>query len=272
MERIPLFSSQHLQAACKVLADTERGLTGSEIGHLLQEIKVADVSPDLTKWKRLFNALADAQNKYQVGNHLIMFINRALNPVSYAQNKNAFEWRRDELNVVLAFSGFYIREDGNVAHSSTETTLAGARARAGRMRAALEQRNVHTEVLKYCQAEYIQENYFHAVLEAVKGVAERIRQMSELQSDAADLVNDAFGIKAPILAINELATDSEKSEQKGFSQLLIGLFGTVRNPLAHAPKIAWPMPEQDALDILTLVSFVHRKLDGATKVQTTPTI
>jgi uncharacterized protein (TIGR02391 family) len=104
------------------------------------------------------------------------------------------------------------------------------------------------------------------VLEAVKGVAERLLQLSGLQSDGAELVNEAFGIKAPILAINQLVTDSETSEQKGFSQLLIGLFGTVRNPLAHAPKIAWPMPEDDALDMLTLISFVHRKLDGATKI------
>lgn len=88
MERIPLFSSQNLEAACKVLGDTERGLTGSEIGHLLQEVKVADVSADLTKWKRLFNALTEAQNKYQVGNHLIMFINRALNPVGDALPDN----------------------------------------------------------------------------------------------------------------------------------------------------------------------------------------
>ena len=47
---------------------------------------------------------------------------------------------------------------------------------------------------------------------------------------------------------------------------MVGLFGTVRNPTAHAPKIVWPMTEQDALDILSLVSFVHRKLDNATKI------
>ncbi len=168
--------------------------------------------------------------------------------------------------MVLAFSGFFIRDDGKVVHSASESTLAGARQRAGRMRAALENRNVHTEVLNYCRAEFIQENYFHAVLEAVKGVAERIRQMSGLVSDGAELVNEAFGMKAPILAINPLVTDSEKSEQKGFSQLLIWLFGMVRNPLAHAPKVAWPMPEPDALDILTLISLVHRKLDGAVKL------
>ncbi len=265
MDCISPFDAQHLEAACRVLADTQLGLTGSQIGHLLQEIKVADVSPDLTKWKRLFNALAGAQNRHQVGNHLIMFINRAMNPVSYARERTAFEWRRDELNVVLAFSGFYIEGDGKVNYSSKVSTLAGARARAGRMRAALENRNVHTEVLKYCRAEYIEENYFHAVLEATKGVAERIRGMSGLGSDGADLINEVFGIKSPILVINPLRTDSEKSEQKGFSQLLVGLFGAIRNPLAHAPKITWAMPERGALDVLTLISFVHRKLDKATK-------
>jgi uncharacterized protein (TIGR02391 family) len=245
MERIAPFDAQHLEAACRVLADTTRGLTGPQIGHILQDMGIVDVSPEMAKWKRLFNALAEAQNKHQVGNHLIMFTNRAMNPVSYARDKESFEWRRDEVNVVLAFSGFVVREDGKVARSSKESTLAGARARAGRMKAALENRNVHSE--------------------GTKGVAERIRVLSGLTSDGAELVNEAFGIKNPILALNPLLTESEKSEQKGFTSLLIGLFGTFRNPLAHAPRIIWPMTEQDSLDILTLISLVHRRLDGAVK-------
>jgi uncharacterized protein (TIGR02391 family) len=265
MERIPPFGTQNLEAACRVLADTDRGLTGAQIEHILRDMNVADVSPEMTKWKRLFNALGGAQNQHQVGNHLIMFINRAMNPVGYARDKVAFEWRRDELNVVLAFSGFCVREDGKVARSSKVSTLAGARARAGRMKAALENRQVHPEVLRYCRAEFVEENYFHAVLEATKGVAERIRNLSGLHSDGADLVNAAFAIKNPILSLNSLATETERSEQKGFSNLLIGLFGAIRNPLAHAPKIAWPMPEEDALDVLTLISFLHRKLDGAVR-------
>lgn len=39
--------------------------------------------------------------------------------------------------------------------------------------------------------------------------------------------------------------------------------GKVRNPLAHEPKMEWNVSEQDALDILTTISFVHRKLDRA---------
>lgn len=265
MTRIPLFSSQHLEAACRVLADTERGLSGTQIERLLQEIEVADTSPGMTKWKRLFNALAGAQNQHQVGNHLIMFINRAMNPVNYARELAVFAWRRDELNVVLAFSGFYVREDGKVANADKATTLGAARARAGRLKAALESRAVHAEVLNYCRAELLDENYFHAVFEATKGVAERIRQLSGLSGDGADLVNKAFAGHQPALALGPLTTDSEKSEQKGFANLLIGLFGAVRNPLAHAPKTNWPMSEQDALDILTLVSLIHRKLDGTQK-------
>ena len=102
MERIAPFDAQHLEAACRVLADTTRGLTGPQIGHVLQDMGIADVSPEMTKWKRLFNALAEAQNKHQVGNHLIMFINRAMNPASYARDKEsrrrqgcAFEQRID---------------------------------------------------------------------------------------------------------------------------------------------------------------------------------
>lgn len=214
MIRIPLFNSQHLEAACRVLADTERGLSGAQIERLLQEIKVADTSPSMTKWKRLYNALVGAQNQYQVGNHLIMFINRAMNPVNYARDPAVFTWRRDELNVVLAFSGFYVREDGKVTNATKATTLDSARARAGRLKAALENRAVHAEVLNYCRAELLDENYFHAVFEATKGVAERIRQLSGLSGDGADLVNKAFTGQQPVLTLGPLTTDSEKSEQK----------------------------------------------------------
>jgi hypothetical protein len=46
--RIAPFSSQHLEAACRVLADTERGLSGTQIERLLQEIEIADTSPGMT--------------------------------------------------------------------------------------------------------------------------------------------------------------------------------------------------------------------------------
>jgi hypothetical protein len=45
--------------------------------------------------------------------------------------------------------------------------------------------------------------------------------------------------------------------------LLKCLHRTIRNPLAHNPRLEWDMTEQDALDILTTISLVHRRLDMA---------
>lgn len=263
MADIPCFEGPVLEAACRVLGDTANGLKGEEIGRILAEMELDDFDVGNTKWKRLYNALATAQNTRQIGNYLILFINRAMAPAKYLSRPELFHWRRDGLNVALSFAGYGVNDKGQVIFSTRESTLEGARARAGRLRSQLEARGTHSEVFTYCQAELLEENYFHAVFEATKGLAERIRVMSGLTSDGAELVGEAFSIKAPRISLSSLTTETERSEQKGIANLLIGLFGAVRNPAAHAPKINWPMPEQDAMDVLALISYVHRKLDGA---------
>jgi len=155
MQRIPCFSASHLEAACKVLADTTNGLKGDEIGYILADMGIPDPDSGITKWKRLLNALALAQNTHQVGNQVIMFINRSMSPVRYTTIPELFAWRRDGLNVVLSFAGFCVREDGKVIHSTPETTLEGARARAGRLKSLLEARGTHAEVFNYCRAELL---------------------------------------------------------------------------------------------------------------------
>lgn len=267
MARLPCFESSHLEAACRVLADSANGLTGNEIQCILAELEIQEPSPTMTKWKRLFNALAEVQNKHQVGNHLILFINKAMSPARYTSNPELFSWRQDGLNVALAFAGYAVNPQGQVMHATRESTVEGALARAKRLSSALQSRGIHQEIFKYCKSELLQDNYFHAVLEAVKGVAERLRQLSGLCSDGADLVSAVFSINNPIIAINSLRTDTERSEQKGIANLLIGIFGAIRNPTAHAPKAHWSMPEQDAIDVLSILSYVHRKLDGATRVE-----
>lgn len=264
---LPCFSAADLEAACRVLGDTANGLTGTEIDYILRDMGISDPSPSMSKWKRVFNALSEAQNKHQVGNFLIMFMNRAMAPTRFTSRPERFLWLQDGLNVALSFAGYAVNDRGQVVHTTPETTIDGARSRAKRLHAALLQRGTHEEVLKYCRAELLQENYFHAVLEAVKSVGERLRQMSGLGTDGAELVNAALSTKSPILAINSLSTDTEVSEQKGIANLLVGIFGAIRNPTAHAPKVVWAMPEQDALDVLAILSYVHRKLDGASRVE-----
>ncbi len=124
----------------------------------------------------------------------------------------------------------------------------------------LRERAIHPEVTKYCRAELIQENYFHAVFEACKGLAQRVREMAEVEGDGAELVDKVFLGPKPILALNTLRTESELSEQKGLGNLMKGCFSALRNPRAHTPK-ALCKDEGDTADLLTLVSLLHRKLD-----------
>lgn len=270
MEQVPPFDSAQLESIAKILADTAEGFTGSQIEHMLRECQIPDPTPSMTKWKRLHNAFVEFQNQRQLGNHVVVFINRAMKPVQYTADPQGFARRRDQLNAVLSFSGFYVGDDGKVRWSQKATKLDEALERAGRLHAALVNRGVHEDVLHYCRVELLQENYFHAVFEATKSIAAKIRSLSGLTSDGAELAQVAFsppkdGAAPPFLAINDLKTDTDRGEQRGFTNLLIGLFGTVRNPLAHNPRVEWPMEERDALDILTLASLIHRKLDRARK-------
>lgn len=266
---IPPFSAERLEAISKVLGDTDEGLKGSEIDHLLRNCRIPNPTPDMTKWKRLHNAFVEFQNEHQVGNHVLVFIKRAMDPARYVGEPQVFRSRRDRLNSVLAFCGRILGEDGQIRRADTARTIDQALERANRLHAALIQRSVHADALAFCKSELLEENYFHAVFEAMKSITAKVRSLSGLSGDGCDLVHDAFGQKYgdPLLAINPFRTETHRGEQNGFMNLLKGLYGTIRNPLAHDPKVEWDMTEQDALDILTMISLVHRKLDQARRLR-----
>jgi len=189
-----------------------------------------------------------------------------MDPVRFRGQPTEFERLRTELNEVLGFAGLGLGEDGRFHRGAPVKTLSEAKQRASRLRAELERRQVHGDVLRFCREELLQENYFHAVFEATKSVAEKIRTRTGLTSDGSELVDQAFGGDArrpPLLAFNSLRTPTEWSEHHGLMNLMKGMFGAFRNVTAHAPKVMWPVPEQDALDLLTVASLLQRRIDGA---------
>lgn len=265
---VSAFEESHLERLCMILAETSAGLTGSEIGRLLQQVRIEDGEPTATKWKRLFFALRNRQRQDGNGNNVVRFIYAAMDPVRYTSEPAVFEHRRIELNQVLIFSGYCLETNGKLKKQQAAATLDEAQERANRLKAELRRRGVHHDVLAFCKSELIQNNYFHAVFEATKSVADKIRRMSGLTGDGAVLVDQAFGIGQagiPFLALNTLQTETERDEQKGLMNLIKGMFGAFRNVTAHAPKIYWKVTEQDALDLLTIASLIHRRLDAAVR-------
>lgn len=270
---VPTIDAATLEALCAVLGDTGDGLTGSEIGALLRHCQIADVAPGITKRHRLYEALAARQEHDGVANNVIAFVQAALHPARYVGKSQLFEERQASLNGVLALAGLRVDEEGRVATAQRARTASEAEQRAGRLRAELVRRQVHADVLKACRAELLEENYFHAVLEATKSMAEKVRQLSGLPLDGSELVDEAFGTRDrdrrprnPILALNTLRSISEQSEQRGMMHLMKGIFAVFRNPTAHELKARWAVDEREALDLLTMVSVVHRRLEGAVRV------
>ncbi len=269
MALVPLFDDAQLESICKVLADTRTGLTGTEITRLLRQCGITDTDPTISKWQRLYNALCQRQNQDRCGNHVALFIETAMAPARYVKTTDVFVERRSDLNEALSFCGISVGEDGKLRKGKTAHTLDEASARADRLRKALRDRGVHADVLRFCRAELLQSNCFHAVFEATKSVSEKIRTKSNLTTDGSDLVDKAFGLgesNCPVLAFNSLQTETERSEHRGLMNLIKGIFGVFRNVTAHAPRITWTINEQDALDLFVLASFIHRRLDGTVVV------
>jgi uncharacterized protein (TIGR02391 family) len=258
-----VFSQSQLQAIADALADTSEGLTGSEIAHLLASCKMVDVDPQITKRHRLYNAFTHCQNEKQDRIPILAFIRKAMRPEQYARDAERYEPMRGNLNRALAFAGLAVLESGDLVSVERAQTLSEAQRRATDLRADLELRNVHPDVLQFCKEELLKDNYFHAVLEATKSVADKLRTRTGLTDDGASLVDRALGGELPLLAINPLKTGSEKSEQKGFSNLVKGMFGMFRNTTAHAPKITWAVDKNDAEEVFTLLSLVHKRIDAA---------
>lgn len=233
----PPLSPVHLESICTLIADTYEGLTGSEITKILGDCGLKDPSPELNKRYRLYNALADHQNAHQCSNGILSFISQAMNPARYFGKQDLFDYRLNELNKRLSLIGLQITTQAKYKKVNVAKTLNEAQERASHYKYKLELRNVHPEVIKYCNEELVKENYFHSVFEGVKSIAQRLRNLTGVHTDGNKLVDLIFSTTNPLLKINPLQTDTDRNEFIGLANITKGLFGMIRNPTAHTPKV-----------------------------------
>ncbi len=262
MSAFPLFNENHLEQIARILGEE---VTGTQLTNIFNTCGISDTSGESTKWRRIYLSLLARQREDRCGNNVAAFSGAVMSPGRFVRANDQYEIARRQLNAVFAFDGLQLDREGVFRQVAAARTIDEAEERAQILAARLQGRRVHAEVMRFCRAELLHDNYFHAVFEAVKSLAERIRGMTGLTTDGAVLVDDALSLKKPLIAFNSLQTETERSEHKGVAMLLKGCFAAVRNPLAHEPKILWQR-EDDAADYLTLVSLLHRKLDEAVVV------
>jgi uncharacterized protein (TIGR02391 family) len=272
-------NEQHLKAICDVLADTNRGLTKTELTRLLNQCKITLMNDGkssngftytmgLNKRDWLFNCFANEINSQKSLQKIYIFIEKSLNPISYTNesSRSKYTFLFEEINKVLMLVGLSVTKEGRLKQVVQAKTLDEVDRRVNNLRKQLYNRAIHHEVEKYCIKDYLRKDYYDAVFEAVKGLAERVRQITGLTTDGSALFQKAFSRNDPHIFFNALKTDSEISEFIGLKELLESIFHLIRNPATHTPKINWKSDETKALDTLTLISFAHKYLDECHKV------
>jgi len=214
-----------------------------------------------TKWKRLEFVLIKYQTKDASGKVVVKVLEALFDPVNYIGKQSEFKLAVNDVNKILVTAGYEIDSSGKMVQVQSTSKLDEISARYSSLLEKLRDLSVHKEVLKYCTKELVQENYFHSVFEAAKGLSERVRELSDLEADGSRLFDAVFSIGNPILKFNSLANESEKNQQNGLKEMMHGITHYIRNVTAHEPKIKWTIDEVEAINVLMILSFLHKSLD-----------
>ena len=270
-------TEESLREICKILSfDTHK-----IIDHRLEQCRITNkgipsISNGLTytsgtnKIDKLYNSFAEEFNKTKSFDKVYQYIEKTVAPESFTQENQRENYNNliESLNKILILNGKLINLSGKIEDTVKAKTLDEVDRRVDSLAKKLYERKIHVEVQKYCRKDLLRKNYFEAVFEAAKGMAERVRTLTGLTTDGTELFQTAFNKDAnkTYLFFNTLTTDSEQNEQNGLKELMNSIFHLVRNPQAHTPKINWIIEEDKALDILTLISFAHKYLDNCNKM------
>jgi uncharacterized protein (TIGR02391 family) len=257
-----------VEAASKALGDA---VTGSELNRFLGTLGLVDRSGESTKWRRICFVFIERQKLDRSANKFGEFIERVASPGRWVSRRSEFAFFRDDINGALLLAGLRLRADGKLDTADVAKTIDESAIRANRLRSLLEARGIHANVLRCTQQLVLHDNnYFHAVFEATKSVFERLRQLSGSHEDGNRLIGETLecsGHQYPMIALNNHNTPSLKNEQQGIAHLARGLAHAFRNVPAHEPQITWTIHEADALDMMSIASLIHRRLDGAARTR-----
>lgn len=237
-------------------------LTHSKITDILALCNIPQAE-GTNKSDRIYYAFKSIQNRNGCGNNVIDFIQKTITPKRYDDNKQ-FELERAAINEKLLYEGYEINEKGEILQCKKAQTITEAKERSRKIKYKIRGMKIHSEIIKYCDEEWLNEDYFHAMEEVAKSVFDRLRKMTGIQQDGGSLVTACFSLGQsgiPVLALNKLETESEQSEQKGFMNFCIGFYGLYRNPKAHNARVNEDVRLEQFAEVLVVASIIHERLD-----------
>jgi uncharacterized protein (TIGR02391 family) len=236
--------------------------TGVQLAEFFKKAGFPHYSHDgrSTKWVFVYGILQEIQSGNNGLTNVMRIIEQLCEPQEYFGIAAAYESVLKEVNEVLNLYGLIVKKNGKIAATDkTDTILLSHEDEDAKL---FDSRSFHPEIEKHGQSLFLQRQYFHAVFECCKAFDKYVREKSKLdQLSGAGLMGTAFSLEKGRLRLNALQTQTERDEQEGLKHLCMGLVNAIRNPGGHEPALDRPMTREDALDILSLISFLYRQVD-----------
>lgn len=165
------------------------------------------------------------------------------------------------VNETLSHYGMRVeRTNGKVLIDQTVTPQV--RSASSPEAKTFDARQFHPTVRSHARDLFVAGDHYHAVFECCKAFDVTVRTKAQSGKHGAELMAAAFS-RTGVLKLNSQRTETELNEQEGYLHLCMGLMRAIRNPVSHEPEKDWPMSQGDALDMLSLLSYLFRQLDKA---------
>ena len=256
--KIEPFSLSALERIAKIIGDR---YTGSEITEFFRKAGFPQIRHDgTTKWRFVYSALEEIQNAKYGPYQVARVIEQLCDPQEYFGTAEAHKQIVNEVNEILSFYGLTVDvKTGKIVRmGKVDASLRYRETEEARL---FDSRGLHPDVRKHARLLFCEGRHFHAVFECCKAFDKYVGEKAKLDKRGSELMSAALSLRGP-LKLNSQQTETERNEQEGLMHLCMGLMRAIRNPESHEPELDWPITREDALDILSLISYLYRQVDG----------
>lgn len=257
--QIPRLNKSALEETAKIIGER---YTGSEITAFFHKAGFTQIDFDgSTKWRFVFSMLEQIQSAPAGDANIAKVLETLCDPQEFFGKPEAHVQIVERIDEIVGFYGLGV-EPRTGKLLLTEQSRAELRQRKSVEAQAFDSRKLHSEVIKHGRELFVQGRHFHAAFECCKAFDRFVSSKSQIDEHGDKLMGMALSLTGP-LKLNSQRTQTEINEQEGTMHLCKGLMRAIRNPEAHEPQLDWTIDQQDALDILSMVSFLYRKVEAA---------
>lgn len=261
------FKPAALEQIARILGEQYRGW---EIANFFHYIGFPQYKHDgqTARWYFALGALVEIQSGHEGTRNIIKIIELLCDPQRYTNQPEVHADILKRVDEILKPFNFTLNENCKVIARQNgkivivdelDTAVDSSETEEAKL---FDARDFHAEIKRHGQSLFLQGQHFHAVFECCKAFDKYVREKSRLDLlSGSGLMAQAFSLEKGRLRLNTLQSQTERDEQEGLKHLCMGLVNAIRNPGGHEPELDRPMSREDALDVLSMISFLYRQVD-----------